>query len=77
LKLKEALNTGYRITHPIWIQRPHWWYKKINEQEFIDGRGSKKLINKHIMTGIINWTIHPEDQKIVDFNNSLNQILEE
>jgi len=76
MTFKEALDTGYRIT----ASRPNTdlrWYKKIDKKTVLfhnNIRLSLSYLIKHC-TGS-NYRIHPDDQKIIDFNKELEKVLE-
>jgi len=82
MTFKEALDTGCRIQngHLSYVDDyNNYWYKKINEKEFIFSLEPKKrLIIEYIDTLMYigtSWFIHPEDQKLIDFNKNLEEIL--
>lgn len=70
----EALNTGYRITNRTWLHH-NFWAKKINNIEFTYDSGSRFIIADHFLQYKGEWFVHPEDQKLIEFNNKLEEVL--
>jgi len=79
MTFKEALDTGLRIQSKYWKnteQGKHWWYKKINENQFLSSEGILEIIKTGTPYTGEGYTIHPEDQKLYDFNKELNKLLD-
>lgn len=72
MTFKEALNTGYKVTQ--WTNS-FYWIKKINEKQCID-EGEQIFLIQNLIPTSDGWFIHPEDQKLIDFNNKLDTLLE-
>lgn len=74
MTFKEALDTGYRITEENYINR--WFIKKNNNSIMGEDNYVYKDVTPELIIGT-DWIIHPEDQKLIDFNNKLDKIIEE
>lgn len=75
MTLREALNTGYRVTNKDWFLNS-FWIKKTHKEQYIQENGYIGYLNT-IDPFIFEeeWFIHPEDQKLIDFKNKLEEIL--
>lgn len=75
MTFKEAIATGYRVKHAYWITKREldYFYKKIDNKYVIDELGNKYEIEDFDDNLI--WYVHPDDQKLIDFKNKLEEIL--
>lgn len=82
MTFKEAIHTGYRIKPVSWVD-DHYWYQKISDTEFTVYKQIYKIesyineLKKYDKNIVDNWIIHPEDQKLIDFNNRLEKLINE
>lgn len=72
----EALNTGYRITDESSLKtEPLWYIQKINDTQFITYYDMTYYIKNNPFIEK-KWIIHPDDQKLFEFENKLKKVLE-
>lgn len=75
MTFKEAIATGYRVKRAYLITKREldYFYKKIDNKYVIDELGNKYEIESFDDNLI--WYVHPDDQKLIDFNKKLEEIL--